>query len=64
MNKLEEFHKFLDSTNPAREYYNLDRNEHVVNIYDGSQRVDIQFHGWALVLLPNGTWYCLDTSGG
>lgn len=26
--------------------------------------IEIQFHGWSLALLPDGTWYPLDTSGG
>lgn len=58
--KLEEIRRFLDNTlanggNP---------NKYTVRVYDGSTRVDIQFCGWALVLLPNGTWFCEDTSGG
>ena len=27
-------------------------------------QVHLQFHGWALILLDNGTWFIQDTSGG
>lgn len=29
----------------------------------GGEAISIQFSGWAIVLLPNGKWYPLDTSG-
>lgn len=57
--KLEELERFLNDTpnGGGRTHYN-------VKVYDEPGRTDIQFHGWALVLLPDGTWFCLDTSGG
>lgn len=61
VNKLEEFHRFLDDTPDESKSH---PGQYTVRVYDGSARVDIQFHGWALVLLPDGKWFCLDTSGG
>jgi hypothetical protein len=32
--------------------------------YEFPDKVEIQFWGWAVVLLKDGTWFVTDTSGG
>lgn len=50
--KLIELRRFLESSNMTQEVYEI--NGHI----------EIQFHGWSLALLPDGSWCVLDTSGG
>lgn len=40
------------------------KDDHPRFIYPHGNRLEIQFCGWAIVLMKDGTWFWYDTSGG